>query len=787
MISPDSNIDELMQRIRTRQEAEIERNRRIDMGKSNRESGPALAKDTWKESMPPPFVSLEFPEPGSPSDRINLTRKKNRTPSLKELTSFHDRNFIQNAYLALMHRAVDSDGLETYLNLLRGGMAKIEILGILRNCDEGRRAKSRITGLTWRYWFFLASRLPILGRLFGVAQSIFGLAESQREQRRFEGWTYAANETTQVTSLTASQALRNKIAENEMALGNLATKLIDCRALLDEKAAKTELGEQIMMALSQCRMMLDDQGAVLQTKIDRGELETSVASHFKTVDAHFAPKAELTSLVTVIQHMQRALESVEIAKAERAEMATARQDIDAKITAALATVAAIVPSKAESASIEIAVQNMRRAVESLTIAKADRAEMATREEFDAKITAALAPLRATVATILTSKAEIASVETALQNMKQALESAVIGKADRAEIASAREEFDAKIPAALTLLVDKAVRNVLQSIESSLAAKANSADLVAAQSESSARIETTAATLQEYGRVAQETARHQTEVALRAAIHPIETRLTDLRLNILDQGRRVGLLLEEARKRLPAPLSNDQLKTMVAEEDHFLDSMYASFEDRFRGTRSDIKQRQSIYLSYIRDQNTGLANTPVIDLGCGRGEWLELLGEEGLEARGIDVNRIFLAACREMHLNVIDEDVLTYLCSLKSGSIGAVTSFHLIEHLPLKTLIAVFDETLRVLKPGGVAIFETPNPGNLIVGSCNFYFDPTHRNPLPAPLTQALLDIRGFSQTEILYLHPDSANELQSFDRPVQQTLNHFLHGPQDYAVLARKL
>jgi SAM-dependent methyltransferase len=792
MISPDSHIDQLMQRIRTKQKAEIERDCRIDIGKSTWNSGSALAQDTSNESMPSAFLRIELPEPGAPSERANFTENANGAHSLKELTSFHDRNFIQNAYLAILHRAVDPGGLETYLNLLRGGMAKLEILGILRNGEEGRRAESRITGLAWRYRFLLASRLPILGRLIGVAHSIFSLAEAQREQRQFQGWAYATNETTQMTSFVASQESRSKMAAMDKALGNLAEELNECRASLNEEAVTTELRGQIVMARNEFRVVLDEHTTALQTKVDRGELETSLASLYKTVDARLAPKAELTSVVTAVQNIQRALEALETAKADRAEIGMAEGDIDAKITVALAplraTMATLITSKAEIAFVEIAVQDMQQALESVATAKADRAEIVIAEsDMDAKITAALAPLRATVATLSTSKAEVAFVEMAMRNMQRALESIVTAKADRAEMATTREDMDAKIPAALAPLVDKAVQNLRQSIESSLAAKADSAALLAVQTEASSRIETTAATLKEDGRLAQETARHQTEAVLRSAIHPLETRVADLRRNILDQERRVGMLLEEARKRLPAPLSNDQLKTMVAQEDHHLDSLYASFEDRFRGTRSDIKQRQSIYLPYIRDSKAGLANAPVIDLGCGRGEWLELLGEADLEARGIDVNRIFLAACREMDLNVTDQDVLTYLRGVKSASIGAVTSFHLIEHLSLKTLIAVFDESLRVLKPGGVAIFETPNPGNLIVGSCNFYFDPTHRNPLPAPLTQALLEIRGFSRTEILYLHPDTTNQLQPSDQPVQQTLNQFLYGPQDYAVLARKL
>ena len=136
---------------------------------------------------------------------------------------------------------------------------------------------------------------------------------------------------------------------------------------------------------------------------------------------------------------------------------------------------------------------------------------------------------------------------------------------------------------------------------------------------------------------------------------------------------------------------------------------------------------------------------------------------------------------------MEQDAVEYLRTLKPKSIGAVTAFHLIEHLPLKTLIALLDESLRVLKPGGLVILETPNPENVLVGSSNFYFDPTHRNPLPGPLTQFLLEARGFSSTRFMPLHPyESSDRLTEGPPQVQRLFNQFFFGPQDYAVVAYK-
>ena len=169
-----------------------------------------------------------------------------------------------------------------------------------------------------------------------------------------------------------------------------------------------------------------------------------------------------------------------------------------------------------------------------------------------------------------------------------------------------------------------------------------------------------------------------------------------------------------------------------------DALYAALEDRFRGTREDVKERSSFYLQFIKESEAA-----VLDVGCGRGEWLELMRENGIKALGVDMNRVLIEQCRERGLEVVEEDVLVYLRNLPDKSLGAVTGFHIIEHISLDQLLSLIDEVMRVLMPGGVAIFETPNPDNVLVGSNYFYFDPTHRHPLPSQLMHFLFETRGF--------------------------------------------
>ena len=271
------------------------------------------------------------------------------------------------------------------------------------------------------------------------------------------------------------------------------------------------------------------------------------------------------------------------------------------------------------------------------------------------------------------------------------------------------------------------------------------------------------------------------------LQEIKRQISDQKHNILDQNRRLAILLEEARKRLPEPFSKKQLSDMVAEEDHLLDAFYVGFEDKFRGTRADIKERATIYLPAIDMAKAGSETAPILDIGCGRGEWLELLKENELLAQGVDSNKIMVSQCEELGLEVINADAIDYLRTVKSNTLGAVTGMHIIEHIPFKRLIALFDEVLRVLKPGGVAIFETPNPENIIVGACNFYYDPTHLNPLPPEPMRYVMEARGFGSIDILRLHPyPEERHLNEGAEQVKLAINELMFGPQDYALVAYK-
>jgi SAM-dependent methyltransferase len=276
--------------------------------------------------------------------------------------------------------------------------------------------------------------------------------------------------------------------------------------------------------------------------------------------------------------------------------------------------------------------------------------------------------------------------------------------------------------------------------------------------------------------------NQAKAKYETLMNQLTQRLQQTRAELVMQERRLSLLLEEARKRLPEPFSQEQLETFADEGSHVLDVLYASFEDEFRGSRQDIKDRFRVYLPILMD--AGIKGA-IVDLGCGRGEWLEVLRDEGFEARGVEKNRAMIEQCRERSLEVTESDAITYLQGLPAGSLRAVTGFHFIEHLPFETLIRLLDEVVRVLKPGGLAIFETPNPENIMVSSYNFYLDPTHRNPLPGPMARFLLESRGLSRVRVMMLNP-LEHKIEGEGELILR-FNDLFFGPRDYSVVGQKV
>jgi SAM-dependent methyltransferase len=213
-----------------------------------------------------------------------------------------------------------------------------------------------------------------------------------------------------------------------------------------------------------------------------------------------------------------------------------------------------------------------------------------------------------------------------------------------------------------------------------------------------------------------------------------------------------------------------------------DDLLASFTEEFRGGRESIKEGLRFYLPLLKAAGVKDA---VLDIGCGRGEWLELLREEGISGRGVEINRLMSERTRGLGFEVICGDALAYLHALPDESLNAVTGFHFIEHLSFETFIELLDEIARTLRPGGAVIFETPNPKNLVVGACNFYSDPTHLKPLFPETVQFIMRKRGFTDARIEYLNPVEDSPFDDWGQR-SEALNVWLYGPRDFAAVGRK-
>ncbi|HEV2062952.1 MAG TPA: class I SAM-dependent methyltransferase [Thermoanaerobaculia bacterium] len=247
------------------------------------------------------------------------------------------------------------------------------------------------------------------------------------------------------------------------------------------------------------------------------------------------------------------------------------------------------------------------------------------------------------------------------------------------------------------------------------------------------------------------------------------------LELREEVARLGALLGRA-----SPLGEDP-------------DLQARFEDNFRGSRELIKERQRPYLPYFRD------SWNVLDVGCGRGEFLELLREIGSDGWGVEINPYLVAFCCKRGLRVIEDDALSHLRSLKDGSLDAVFCAQVLEHLSVTARGEILRQAHAKLKPAGVLVAETVNPNCLSVFSDSFYMDPTHVVPIPSDLLVFELKALKFNQVQVLFSSPvpeerrlpalpspTGAEELAGALGRWRERLNGLLFGDRDYAVIARK-
>lgn len=224
---------------------------------------------------------------------------------------------------------------------------------------------------------------------------------------------------------------------------------------------------------------------------------------------------------------------------------------------------------------------------------------------------------------------------------------------------------------------------------------------------------------------------------------------------------------------------DELGISNADDEIFA-NYYRKFENEFRGPEEEIKNRQQKYVKYFAGCNN------VVDIGCGRGEFLSLLKENGVSATGIDLSPHNIKECNEKGFHVAVGDGIEYLSGLLDESVDGIFCAQVIEHISIKELINLITTAYKKLQKDSVLIMETLNPECLMIFAQSFYMDPTHKFPVHPKTLSFFSKEAGFSDVKVEYFTPSDEKLSFNLNDTSMEKLNELIFGNREYAVIARK-
>ncbi len=253
------------------------------------------------------------------------------------------------------------------------------------------------------------------------------------------------------------------------------------------------------------------------------------------------------------------------------------------------------------------------------------------------------------------------------------------------------------------------------------------------------------------------------------------------VHLQDQlGRLLGALQD---KRLPTPVEVGRVLEPLQ------DWRYTRFENRHRGSREEVRGQLEPYLDLLP------AGGVILDLGCGRGELLDLLGERGFQGSGVDLNAQMIASCRGKGLQAEQADLLEALAGRTDASLDGIVAIQVIEHMPQASLERLVELAAAKLAPGGVLLLETINPTSVYALVHAFFADPSHRSPVHPETLRFLMEAAGLVKAEIIYSGrieperlipvPGEGEAALALNRNFDK-LNRLLYGAPNYAAIARK-
>jgi SAM-dependent methyltransferase len=273
------------------------------------------------------------------------------------------------------------------------------------------------------------------------------------------------------------------------------------------------------------------------------------------------------------------------------------------------------------------------------------------------------------------------------------------------------------------------------------------------------------------------------------LEAMDKRLETVRLGLLRAEERIegtatalALARAELNHRAGAPVARERIE----------EARYVAFEDRFRGCPQEIRAKLSDYVPLFRDRS------PVYDLGCGRGEFLDLLREAGIEGHGVDGNADMVRSCQARGLSAQVDDVIDFVKARPEASAGGLFAAQLIEHLPPRAIAPFLESSYRMLRPGGRLVLETVNPRSLVALVEAFFRDLSHEKPLHPETLDFALRAAGFRDVSIQYRSPvperarllplteaESGKAASTLNQNFEK-LNALLFGDQDYAAIATR-